>query len=116
MYEMISSISSKLPSDKSHPLFSAKAEGKTEVIVITSDRGLCGGFNGSLIRLTEKFIAENSDKEIIFNFIGKRGGEYFKKRDIVIAKSMPIGNKAPATSLRLEIARDIIAPIRARGE
>jgi F-type H+-transporting ATPase subunit gamma len=109
MEEMISSISSKLPSDESHPLFEAKEEGKTEVVLITSDRGLCGGFNGTLIRLTEKFIRENADKEMIFNFLGKRGGEYFKKRDVVIAKNMPLGNKSPGYELASEIARDIIA-------
>ncbi|MBE9532076.1 MAG: ATP synthase F1 subunit gamma [Proteobacteria bacterium] len=109
MQEMITSISSKLPSDKSHPLFTAKEEGKTEVVLITSDRGLCGGFNGTLIRLTEKFIRENTDKELIFNFLGKRGGEYFKRRDIEIAKSMPLGNKNPGYALASEIARDIIS-------
>ena len=68
----------------------AKAEGKSGGRRPNSDRGLCGGFNGSLIRLTEKFMAENPDKELIFNFIGKRGGEYFKKRDIEIAKSIAL--------------------------
>jgi F-type H+-transporting ATPase subunit gamma len=116
MYEMISSISSKLPPEKSHPLFEGKEEGKTEVILITSDRGLCGGFNGSLIRLAERFIKDNSDKELVFNFIGKRGGEHFKKRDITINKSIPIGNKAPGYELAAEFAREIIASYQAQEE
>jgi F-type H+-transporting ATPase subunit gamma len=109
MQEMIASISSKLPAEESHPLFTAKEEGKIEVVVITSDRGLCGGFNSGLIRLAENFIDEHSDREIIFNFIGKRGGEYFKRRDINIGKSIPIGNKAPGYELASVVARDIIA-------
>ena len=109
MYEMIASISSKLPAEESHPLFSAKEEGKIEVVLITSDRGLCGGFNSTLIRLAEKFMVEHAERELVFNFIGKRGGEHFKKRDITIAKSMSIGNKAPGYELAAEIATDIIA-------
>ncbi len=109
MYEMIASISSKLPAEQSHPLFEAKEEGKTEVILITSDRGLCGGFNSTLIRLAERFIIEHAESEIVFTFIGKRGGEHFKKRDIEIARSMPIGNKAPGYELAADIAKDIIA-------
>ena len=109
MYEMISSISSKLPAEESHPLFEAKEEGKTEVVVITSDRGLCGGFNSGLIKLTENFRAEHPEDDIIFNFIGKRGGEFYKRRDVTIGKSIPIGNKAPSYDLASEVARDIIA-------
>ena len=108
MNEMIASISSKLPAEESHPLFEAKEEGKIEVVVITSDRGLCGGFNSGLIRLTERFISEHADRDIVFNFIGKRGGEYFKKRDVNTAKSLSIGNKAPGYELAADIARDII--------
>ncbi len=116
MHEMIASISSKLPAEESHPLFSAKEEGKVEVILITSDRGLCGGFNSTLIRLADKFMTEHGDRELVFNFIGKRGGEHFKKRGITIKRNMPIGNKAPGYELAAEIARDIIASYKLEEE
>ncbi len=109
MYEMIASISSKLPAEESHPLFSAAQQGKIEVVLLTSDRGLCGGFNSTLIRLAERFITDHAERDIVFNFIGKRGGEHFKNRDITIAKSMSIGNKAPGYELAVDIATDIIA-------
>ena len=53
--EVVSSLRSRL-SDEENPLFQEKDGEKTAVILITSDRGLCGGFNTNLCkRVVEKF-------------------------------------------------------------
>src|SRR5574341_2245962 len=44
---------------KTHPLLiERKEKRKVDLLVLTSDRGLCGGYNANLIRAAEKFIRE----------------------------------------------------------
>ncbi len=69
----------------SNPLMNKKDSVKNVLLVIlTSDRGLCGGFNSGINKFTEKYYAENKPKlvKLDFIFIGKRGLDYFARRDI----------------------------------
>lgn len=69
----------------SHPLMNKKDSVKNVLLVVlTSDRGLCGGFNSGINKFTEKYYAENKPKlaKLDFIFIGKRGLDYFARRDI----------------------------------
>ena len=69
-----------------HPLFTSREEGASEVILFTSDRGLCGGFNTNLCRNLVEILEEEgrvpSPELLIF---GRRGNDFFKRR------SYPIG-------------------------
>lgn len=70
----------------SHPLLSPSNDPKKILlVVITSDRGLCGGFNGFVSKFSEKFYQENRvNYEVMdFLFIGRRGSDYFRRRGIV---------------------------------
>lgn len=52
------------------------------LVVMTSDRGLCGAFNSSIIKQAEAFIASHSDKTVRVVAVGRKGAEHFKRRDI----------------------------------
>lgn len=70
----------------SHPLLSPSPHPKKVLlVVVTSDRGLCGGFNGTVSKFAEKFYRENLDQyeTLDFLFIGRRGSEYFRRRKII---------------------------------
>lgn len=79
-YEMLSetvgSIARSLDGGTS-PWFNAK-EGKTLLVVIAGDRGLAGGYNANIFRMTE---ALSKDTEAIYLPIGKKAIEYLKHRD-----------------------------------
>src|SRR5689334_15403771 len=47
-----------------HPLLEPREEKNIDLIVITSDRGLCGGFNANLIRTAEAFIREHYEQKV----------------------------------------------------
>ena len=65
----------------SHPFIKkASDDGKNLLVVLTSDRGLCGGFNANICKYTSKLLA-GEDAELIC--IGKRGQAYFQKRRVV---------------------------------
>lgn len=107
MLSLISSLAAKTPPE-SHPLLSPGADNpKTTVIFITSDRGLCGSFNAVLMRTVERFLRE-SENGVNLYLIGKRGIEYFKRRDIEVVKSRPFGGARPNYGHAVEIAQDAI--------
>jgi len=60
------------------------------LVVMTSDRGLCGGFNAQIIKYTEAFLRENKDRyqKIDVIFIGKKASEYFVKRGVNVVETM----------------------------
>lgn len=53
------------------------------IVFFTSDRGLCGSFNGNSIKELEKFLKDQTGdfKEVKLSFVGKKGRDYFSKRD-----------------------------------
>jgi F-type H+-transporting ATPase subunit gamma len=64
------------------PLLQKEKTEKALLIVITSDRGLCGGFNANICKTAEAFLRENSSKytEISLLTIGRKAYEYLRKR------------------------------------
>ncbi len=68
-------------SGSDHPLLQVNSDtGKTLLLVITANRGLCGGYIGNILRRTNKEIeAIKSDNEILnLRVSGKKGLQYFK--------------------------------------
>lgn len=81
--KVIASISSS--QKVSHPLMNRKAQAKNVLLVVlTSDRGLCGSFNSSIIKFAERYMSENKHRygKIDTIFIGKRGADYFSRKNI----------------------------------
>src|SRR3954464_2391114 len=56
-----------------HPLMDVREPKRIEVVLLTSDRGLCGGFNSNIIRRAQRFVVEEEEKyEVIqFSTIGR---------------------------------------------
>jgi F-type H+-transporting ATPase subunit gamma len=75
----------------SHPLIRSKPEVKKVLLmVITSDRGLCGGFNAQVIKFTDLYLKNNKEKyeTIDFLFIGRRASDFFAKRKLHVLESI----------------------------
>ncbi len=108
MQSVLSNLSAGVDSS-ANPLLEVREVTKVGVILFTSDRGLCGGFNGNLIKKMEKIAAgELAGKEISYSFYGKKGNEYFKRRGVeaVIAnKTAPAGT---GYDLSLDMSSSVI--------
>ena len=65
-----------------HPLMEKRPADKALLILVTSDRGLCGGFNANISKAAERFIRERkgSYKEFSIMTIGRKGYEFLKSR------------------------------------
>jgi F-type H+-transporting ATPase subunit gamma len=109
MTELLKNVSARVSSEV-HPLLQMREEKKIQLVLFTSDRGLCGGYNANLIRAAEAFIRKNGvDKEIEITLVGRKGADHFRRRRASIVDRY-IGILArPADELAAEIAQNLIA-------
>ncbi|MBW1926755.1 MAG: ATP synthase F1 subunit gamma [Deltaproteobacteria bacterium] len=71
------------------PLMAARPVKKVMLILVTSDRGLCGAFNSNLIKAAEKFLKSQQEegREGCLACVGKKGNAFFKKSPFEILHS-----------------------------
>jgi len=77
--------------DYDNPLLKAREVNKVTVVVVTSDRGLCGSFNTNLLRYAEDYIKTElkvylDSKNLDIVCIGKKGNDFFTKRNYPVKK------------------------------
>ena len=85
--KQIQDVLARLAQDKtemSHPLLEQRPIKKIGYILVTSDRGLCGGFNANLIRMTRGILEEKRDAETGLVAVGRKGSDYFTRRQVEI--------------------------------
>jgi len=86
LMEIKSNVTSAMDaSDIPSPLVRAREVKNVLIILVTSNRGLCGGFNASLIKVADQFIADNYASEATSGklhilAIGRKGYEYYARR------------------------------------
>ena len=70
---------------EAHPLLRMPegSAGRTLLIVITADRGLCGSFNSNVIKAAGQFIVkEGRDREVVLGLVGRKGRDFFRRRGL----------------------------------
>ena len=72
--------------DEAHPLLARRKPSKALLVVLTSDRGLCGGFNSSILKRADLFLKESADRfdSVEVATLGRRGADYFRKKGVVL--------------------------------
>lgn len=85
MLEVLSSLALRT-NPHAHPLLQIREPKKVDLVVVTSDRGLCGAFNANIIRQAEAFMREHADWEFSLHIIGRKANDYFKRREVNIRK------------------------------
>lgn len=83
--EVVASIASGAGTVK-HPMLQSREIKRTAYLVVTSDRGLAGGYNVNVLRKVWTALQENhkSSSEYDVFVIGRKGRDYFKRRNITI--------------------------------
>lgn len=87
--EVLGSLADKTGEETSNPLLEPKEEiNKIHMVLCTSDRGLCAGFNVNLIQKASAFMNEKAETgaEISFTNFGKRGRDWCRKKKLNIEK------------------------------
>jgi F-type H+-transporting ATPase subunit gamma len=99
-------------SDLEHPLLARRPEKAVLLIVITSDRGLCGAFNSNILRAAERIWRERQAEGVNVKFavIGRRGKDYLRRRKAPVLKIFDgIWERLDLEQAR-GIAREVLRP------
>ena len=108
MTDLLRNLSARVSRD-AHPLLTVREERKVYLLLFTSDRGLCGGYNANLIRAAEAFMRrEGAGKEINLVLVGRKGADYFRRRRAAIADRRINILATPAEEIAAEIAEKVI--------
>ena len=89
--EVIGRLAAGIEDASAYELLVPKEEvKKVELLLVTADRGLCGGFNNNLIIAAERFIKAKQAEgvEVVLTAVGRKAGEYFRRRKALIRRSM----------------------------
>ena len=89
--------------DENHPLLVREKKDAVLYIVLTSDKGLAGGYNANVLRLTEKTIKEDGCPSKLL-VVGTKARDYFERRNYDIVKSYTGLSEDPEYSDARELA------------
>src|SRR5471032_1877519 len=92
MEELMTNLLGKIDEHK-HALFARRRGERRALLLVTSDRGLCGAFNTNLIRETSKYLIQHGPQSVDLFIVGRKGRDYFRRLETPIAKDyMAISN------------------------
>ncbi|MBL0157481.1 MAG: ATP synthase F1 subunit gamma [Bryobacterales bacterium] len=83
--EMLQNVAAAAAGDEragEHPLLAQRAEQKIQLILVTSDRGLAGAFNASLIKAAQQFLIEHAGQQVEIELYGRKGRDFFMRRNV----------------------------------
>jgi F-type H+-transporting ATPase subunit gamma len=84
---ILAGLAAGAPSE-SHPLLTVRPRKNIEVLVLTSDRGLCGAFNTNILKMAAKYMKElqNDDFAVSVSAVGRKARDYYKRRNVDLRK------------------------------
>ncbi len=80
-----------------HPLLAQRPVKRVGLVVVSSDRGLCGSFNAGILREAGRFVEEQT-ADVGLITVGRKAREFFQRMEITIDQSFP----QPSREVRLE--------------
>ncbi len=109
MFSVLSSLAMRAKGEE-HSLLAKRGGLKMEVLVITSDRGLCGALNANILKKASEFIKEKKkdNYEVSINVIGRKGRDFFRRRNIPLRKTWVGLSGKVIYSNAQEIAMEIV--------
>ena len=109
MNDILTNLSARV-SRSAHPLLATREEKRIQLVLVTSDRGLCGGYNANLVRAAEAFIrTHGAGKEISLALVGRKGADYYRRRRGETGERYLNFLSTPAEELATVIAEKLIA-------
>lgn len=96
LFELVAGLAKAL-SELKHPLLSGpekKVAGKPLTLILTSDRGLCGPYNGAILRTAMAFARENpANRAGFIELVGKKGAGFLKYNNVPVSQAHTFGDK-----------------------
>jgi F-type H+-transporting ATPase subunit gamma len=81
MMEVLNSLATRARPD-AHPLLQEHGNEKVLLVIVTADKGLCGGFNANIIRAAARFLEEQprGERRLELDLVGRKGRDFFRRR------------------------------------
>ena len=106
--EMLGAVAAGVEPE-AHPLLARRPERRVDLLVLSSDRGLCGGYNANLFRFAGDFTRKQGEVETALVVVGRKGLDYYRRRArrIVVNRVGILGTPVPtlAAELAAEVTR-----------
>lgn len=88
--ELIQNLSGSIDGDTPNPYTQVRPVKKVLLVAITSNRGLCGGFNSSIIKGIQQYITEHSNEDVQLLTLGKKGNDILSKTNTLFSNNNTI--------------------------
>jgi F-type H+-transporting ATPase subunit gamma len=115
MREMLADLAGAAQSDErasESPWLAVRELKRIDLIFFSSDTGLAGAFNSNLLKASQKFFADNHGAEITLTLVGRKGRDYYRRRNAtILAEHINIAIR-PTYQDAAEIAREVIQRYR----
>jgi len=110
MSEILGNLSARVGDEFSSPLLDERGDEKYLIVLVSADKGLCGGFNTNLMKATQNFLRANAGKSTEMIPVGRKGRDFFKRREMTFVEEYVglTGSGRVEHSDALEIAHRII--------
>jgi F-type H+-transporting ATPase subunit gamma len=79
MMEVLSSMAARAE-HRAHPLLEEREGDRILLVLVTADKGLCGGFNANIIRAAVRFLEDKRTDAVELELLGKKGRDFFRRR------------------------------------
>ena len=115
MREMLADLAAAAQSDErasESPWLAVRELKRIDLIFFSSDTGLAGAFNSTLLKATQKFFADNTGAEITLTLVGRKGRDYYRRRGAKILSEHINLPARPAYQEAAGIAREVIRRYR----
>ncbi len=109
MSAVLGGLSAKVAAEFSNPLLDARGDEKYLIVLISADKGLAGAFNSNVIKAVQAFMKENADKPTEMIPVGRKGRDFFKRREVKFTEEY-LGLTGSG-QVRLQDALDIAANV-----
>jgi F-type H+-transporting ATPase subunit gamma len=89
MGTVLSDLAREAEGSASHPLLVVRTRKRVEVVVMTSDKGLCGAFNTNILKAAFQYLTalRKEGLDVGVSVVGRKARDYFKRRDIPIRQT-----------------------------
>jgi len=94
----------------SHPILTVRDPRRMALLLVTSDRGLCGGFNSNLLRAANRFLADRKGRyeEIVLFVVGRKARDFFRRRRVPVRREYVNILGALSYAHAEQVARDLM--------
>ena len=110
MSQILGNLSARVGDEFSSPLLDERGDEKYLIVLVSADKGLCGGFNTNLMKATQNFLKANAGKSAEMIPVGRKGRDFFKRREMTFIEEYVglTGSGRVEHSDAVEIANRII--------